>query len=80
MKNFKKIFDSILIDKFGVEAKYIIPEAKFTDDLGADSLDMVELIMEFESHFKVPIPDNDVELLSTVGLAENYLKNKLDIG
>ena len=78
MKDFKERFDKLLIDKLGVSQEDIKPEAKFTDDLGADSLDMVELIMEFESEFKVTIPDDDTEEILTVRDAENYLRNKLN--
>ena len=78
MENFKERFDKLLIDKLGVSQEDIKPEAKFTDDLGADSLDMVELIMEFESEFKVTIPDDDTEEILTVRDAENYLRNKLN--
>lgn len=77
MEDFKKKFDAILIDKLALEPADITPEARFTDDLGADSLDMVELVMEFETKFKVAIPDDDVEKILTVGDAENYLRNKL---
>ena len=79
MENFKERFDKLLIDKLGVSQEYLKPEAKFTDDLGADSLDMVELIMEFESEFKVTIPDDDTEEILTVIDAEEYLKSKLNI-
>lgn len=70
MENFKERFDKLLIDKLGVSQEDLKPEAKFTDDLGADSLDMVELIMEFESEFKVTIPDDDTEEILTVIDAE----------
>ncbi len=79
MENFKERFDKLLIDKLGVSQEDLKPEAKFTDDLGADSLDMVELIMEFESEFKVTIPDDDTEEIVTVIDAEEYLKSKLNI-
>ena len=79
MENFKERFDKLLIDKLGVSQEDIKPEARFTDDLGADSLDLVELIMEFESEFKVTIPDDDTEEILTVIDAEEYLKSKLNI-
>jgi len=79
MENFKERFDKLLIDKLGVSQEDLKPEAKFTEDLGADSLDMVELIMEFESEFKVTIPDDDTEEILTVIDAEEYLKSKLNI-
>lgn len=77
MKDFKERFDKLLIDKLGVSQEDIKPDAKFTEDLGADSLDMVELIMEFEKEFNLAIPDEDTETINTVTDAENYLKNKL---
>ena len=68
----------IIIDKLGVEESQITPEASFTNDLGADSLDIVELVMGFESAFSVSIPDEDAEKIGTVGDAMKYLKEKLD--
>lgn len=67
----------IIIDKLGVEESQITPEASFTNDLGADSLDIVELVMGFESAFQVSIPDEDAEKIGTVGDAVTYLKSKL---
>lgn len=61
MKDFKERFDKLLIDKLGVSQEDIKPDTKFTEDLGADSLDMVELIMEFEKEFNLAIPDEDTE-------------------
>ena len=66
----------IVIDKLGVEESQITPAASFTNDLGADSLDIVELVMGFESAFNISIPDEDAEKISTVGDAINYLKEK----
>lgn len=77
MKDFKERFDKLLIDKLSVSKEDIKPEAKFTEDLGADSLDMVELIMEFESEFNLTIPDEDTETIHTVGDAEGYLIQKI---
>lgn len=68
----------IIIDKLGVEESQITPQASFTNDLGADSLDIVELVMGFESAFGIQIPDEDGEKISTVGDAINYLKSKLN--
>lgn len=65
----------IIMDKLGVEESQITPEASFTNDLGADSLDIVELIMGFESEFGITIPDEDAEKLSTVGDAIKYLND-----
>lgn len=67
----------IITDKLGVEESQITPEASFTNDLGADSLDIVELVMGFESTFNISIPDEDAEKISTVGDAVNYLKEKV---
>ena len=67
----------IIIDKLGVEESQITPEASFTNDLGADSLDIVELVMGFESAFQISIPDEDAEKIGTVGDAINYLNEKV---
>lgn len=67
----------IIIDKLGVEESQITPEASFTNDLGADSLDIVELVMGFESAFSISIPDEDAEKIGTVGDAINYLNDKV---
>ena len=66
--------NSIIVDKLGVEASEVTPEASFTNDLGADSLDTVELIMEFEKEFNVSIPDDQAENIQTVGQAIQYLE------
>ena len=68
----------IIIDKLGVEDGKITMEAKFIDDLGADSLDTVELIMQFEEEFGIEIPDDEAETLLSVGLAVEYITNKLN--
>jgi acyl carrier protein len=65
---------SIIIDKLGVEESEVSHEASFTNDLGADSLDTVELIMEFEKEFNISIPDDQAENISTVGQAITYLE------
>ncbi len=70
----------IIIDKLGVEESQITPEASFTNDLGADSLDIVELVMGFESAFQISIPDEDAEKIGTVGDAVNYLNDKVGEG
>ncbi|MFA3781968.1 acyl carrier protein [Melioribacteraceae bacterium 4301-Me] len=67
----------IIMDKLGVEESQITPQASFTNDLGADSLDIVELVMGFETAFNISIPDEDAEKISTVGDAINYLKEKV---
>ncbi len=63
----------IVVDKLGVEASKVSPEAKFIDDLGADSLDTVELIMQFEEEFEIEIPDEDAEKIMSVGQAVDYI-------
>lgn len=65
---------SIIVEKLGVEASEVTPEASFTNDLGADSLDTVELIMEFEKEFNISIPDEQAETITTVGQAITYLE------
>lgn len=66
----------IIVDKLGVEESEVTNEASFTNDLGADSLDTVELIMEFEKEFDISIPDEDAEKIETVGDAISYLSNR----
>ena len=68
----------IIIDKLGVEDNKITMEAKFIDDLGADSLDTVELIMQFEEEFSIEIPDEEAESLLSVGQAVDYISQKLN--
>ena len=66
--------NSIIVDKLGVEESEVTPEASFTNDLGADSLDTVELIMEFEKEFNISIPDDKAENIATVGDAIKYIE------
>ena len=68
----------IIVEQLGVDEAQITPEASFIDDLGADSLDTVELVMAFEDKFDIEIPDEDAEKMRTVGDAIDYLKEKLD--
>lgn len=65
---------AIIVDKLGVEESQVTPEASFTADLNADSLDTVELIMEFEKEFGLSIPDEDAEKIATVGDAIKYIE------
>ena len=65
---------SIIVDKLGVEESEVTTTASFTNDLGADSLDTVELIMEFEKEFNISIPDDQAEKISTVGDAITYVE------
>lgn len=67
---------SIIVDKLGVDESDVTPDASFTNDLGADSLDTVELIMEFEKEFDLTIPDEEAEEIATVGNAIDYLEEK----
>jgi acyl carrier protein len=66
----------IIMNKLGVDEGQVVPEASFTNDLGADSLDTVELVMEFEKAFNIQIPDEDAEKISSVGDAIKYLQEK----
>jgi acyl carrier protein len=66
----------IIVDQLGVEAGQVKPEASFIDDLGADSLDTVELVMAFEEEFELEIPDEDAGKIKTVGDAITYIKSK----
>ncbi len=66
---------SIIVDKLGVDENEVTQEASFTNDLGADSLDTVELIMEFEKEFNIAIPDDQAEKISTVGEAIRYIED-----
>lgn len=68
----------IIIDELGVEADKVTPDASFVDDLGADSLDTVELVMAFEEEFGIDIPDEDAERMRTVGDAVSYIAQKSD--
>ena len=68
---------AIIVDKLGVDEAEVKPEASFTNDLGADSLDTVELIMEFEKEFGLSIPDDQAEKISTVGDAIAYIESLL---
>lgn len=65
---------SIIVDKLGVDENEVTPAASFTNDLGADSLDTVELIMEFEKEFNIAIPDDQAEKIGTVGAAITYIE------
>lgn len=68
---------AILIDKLGLQPSEIVSDANFTKDLGIDSLDYAELVMEFEQAFKIRIPDSDADKLSTIGDAIEYIEEKL---
>jgi acyl carrier protein len=66
----------IIVEQLGVKAEEVVPEASFVDDLGADSLDTVELVMAFEEEFGTEIPDEDAEKIQTVGDAVKYIEEK----
>lgn len=66
---------AIIVDKLGVDESEVTNEASFTNDLGADSLDTVELIMEFEKEFNIAIPDDQAEKIGTVGDAVSYIED-----
>ncbi len=68
----------IIVEQLGVTREEVVPEASFIDDLGADSLDIVELVMAMEEEFDVEIPDEDAEKIQTIGGAIAYLKGKLE--
>ena len=66
---------AIIVDKLGVDENEVVPKASFTNDLGADSLDTVELIMEFEREFDIQIPDDQAEIIETVGQAIQFIES-----
>jgi acyl carrier protein len=67
----------LIVEQLGVTEEEIKPEASFIDDLGADSLDIVELVMAMEEEFDIEIPDEDAERIQTIGDATSYLKERL---
>ena len=73
MMEFEKV-RGVIVDQLGVDEDDVTMEANFVDDLGADSLDIVELIMGLETEFDIEIPDEDAEKIVTVGVAVNYIK------
>ena len=73
MDEFERV-KSVIVDQLGVDEDTVTLEASFVDDLGADSLDVVELIMGLETEFDIEIPDDQAEKISTVGDAVNYIK------
>lgn len=77
MSDVKSRVVAIIVDKLGVDEGEVTSEASFTNDLGADSLDTVELIMEFEKEFNIAIPDEQAENIQTVGEAVSYIEENM---
>lgn len=77
MSDIKDKVIAIIVDKLGVDESEVTTEASFTNDLGADSLDTVELIMEFEKEFNIAIPDDQAENIVTVGEAIKYIEDNV---
>ena len=77
MSDISQRVTAIIVDKLGVDESEVTAEANFTNDLGADSLDTVELIMEFEKEFNIAIPDDQAEKIATVGQAVDYITNNV---
>lgn len=77
MQDVQKKITAILIDKLGINESEITPDASFVKDLGIDSLDYAELVMEFEQTFDIKIPDDDAEKMQTIGQAVAYIQGKL---
>jgi acyl carrier protein len=78
MQTIQKKITSILTDKIGIPESEITPDASFVKDLGIDSLDYAELVMEFEQSFDIKIPDDDADKLQTIGQAVAYIQDKLE--
>ena len=77
MSDVKEKVSAIIVDKLGVDGSEVTVDASFTNDLGADSLDTVELIMEFEKEFNIAIPDDQAEKIGTVGQAIEYIEKNI---
>ena len=77
MSDISEKVKAIIVDKLGVDSSEVTEQASFTNDLGADSLDTVELIMEFEKEFNIQIPDDKAEAIGTVGDAIGFIKASL---
>lgn len=78
MENIEAKVKAIIVEKLGVDENEVTTTASFTNDLGADSLDTVELIMEFEKEFGIQIPDDDAEKIQTVNDAIEYINGKIE--
>jgi len=78
MSDVQSRVNKIVVEHLGVDESKVKPEASFIDDLGADSLDIVELVMAFEEEFGVEIPDDQVENIATVGMATSYIEKNAE--
>jgi acyl carrier protein len=76
MMKLEELVSEIIVEQLGVSKEEIVPEASFIDDLGADSLDIVELVMAIEEKFDIEIPDDDAEKLQTIGDAFAYIRER----
>ena len=76
MSEIEEQVKKIIVDHLGIEESKVMPDSKFIDDLGADSLDTVELVMAFEEKFEIEIPDDAAETIQTVQNAIDYIQNK----
>jgi acyl carrier protein len=80
MSDIQERVTAIIVDILGVDEDKVVPEASFREDLGADSLDLVELIMEFEEQFEATITDEEAKEINTVGDALNYIETRMNAG
>lgn len=78
MANVAEKVKEIVADELSVDAGIVTPQARFVEDLGADSLDVVELVMRFEEEFEIEIPDEDAEKIATVGDVVSYIEGKVE--
>ncbi|MGK7396708.1 MAG: acyl carrier protein [Candidatus Cyclobacteriaceae bacterium M3_2C_046] len=78
MEDINKRITQILVDKLGIAETEVTPDANFIKDLGIDSLDYAELVMEFEQNFDIKIPDNEAEKLQTIKQAVKYIETKIE--
>jgi acyl carrier protein len=80
MNDVQERVTAIIVDILGVDEDKVVPEASFREDLGADSLDLVELIMEFEEQFEATITDDEAKSINSVGDAINYIEERMQTG
>jgi acyl carrier protein len=77
--NLEDRVSGIIVEQLGVTKEELVPDARFIDDLGADSLDIVELVMALEEEFDIEIPDDDAENIQTIGDAFTYVKGRFEV-